>query len=160
MKAGTFKNERCQRSHSTIKGQSETQGHFQLKRLPAPIISCARLGRGDVTLTNNKGFTLIETIVAASLLMVIITTLIPAANLLMSERKAMEQKYTIVNELHSKLQSSLWNNRHPSNFVKEIDGTKATFSFATERDLLKGCVTWTNAQKREDEFCLYGYPYK
>ncbi|MFD2759408.1 prepilin-type N-terminal cleavage/methylation domain-containing protein [Lentibacillus juripiscarius] len=114
-------------------------------------------------MTNNKGFTLIETIVAASLLLMVVATLIPAANLLMNERMVLEQKHHIVKELHRELQSYLWDNKHPllpNDYMKKINGAEATFSFTTEEELMKGCVTWTNARKRESKFCLYGYPDK
>ncbi|TMN20960.1 type II secretion system protein [Lentibacillus cibarius] len=112
---------------------------------------------------NNKGFTLIETIVATSLVMMVIVSLIPAVNILSKERMSLQQKRSISNELHSELQSYVWTDRHPRlpvHFVKEIKGVRAVFSFTAERELLKGCVTWTNAQKREEKLCLYGYPAK
>ncbi|GAA0443393.1 hypothetical protein GCM10008983_20760 [Lentibacillus halophilus] len=109
----------------------------------------------------SNGFTLIETVVAASLLMMIITSLIPATDLLMKERMVQQQKRSIVNELHSELQTYLWNGNHPplpNESTKRIKGTEAIFSFTKEAQLIKGCVTWTNAQKRGDTSCLYGYP--
>lgn len=109
---------------------------------------------------NNKGFSLIESLVAASLLMMIITTLIPAANLLLNERESLQQKRHMINELHRELQPFLWEAEYdlPHHFSKTVNGTKVDFRFTNEDHLLKGCVTWNNATNRTDRFCLYGYP--
>lgn len=36
--------------------------------------------------------------------------------------------------------------------MKKINGAEATFSFTTEEELMKGCVTWTNARKEKVNF--------
>ncbi|GAB4073461.1 hypothetical protein GCM10028778_09660 [Barrientosiimonas marina] len=74
----------------------------------------------------------------------------------------MQQKQTIHNELHHELQPFVWEEDPslPHTLSKTIKETEAFFQFTTENDLVKGCVTWENASKRTDQFCLYGYPEK
>ncbi|SFA71187.1 hypothetical protein SAMN04488072_101174 [Lentibacillus halodurans] len=111
---------------------------------------------------NSKGFSLIESLVAASLLMMIITTLIPATNLLLNERESLKQKRIMTNELHSELQPFIWEeeNNLPQRWFKMVNGSEAEFRFTSEDNLLKGCVIWNNAKNKTDQFCLYGNPDK
>ncbi|WP_176447378.1 prepilin-type N-terminal cleavage/methylation domain-containing protein [Lentibacillus sp. CBA3610] len=109
---------------------------------------------------NSKGFSLIEALVAASLLMMMITTLIPATNLLLNERENLRQKRYMINELQHELQPFLWEASHdlPHRFLKTVDGSEAEFRMTPDGKLVKGCVTWSNVKNRTEEFCLYGYP--
>ncbi|WP_010530981.1 type II secretion system protein [Lentibacillus jeotgali] len=113
-------------------------------------------------MTNSNGFSMIEALVAASLLMVIITTLIPLASLLLNERESLQQKQNISSELHHQLQPFLREEQPslPHHLFKTVDGTKAEFQFTNEGKLLKGCARWKNANERKGQFCLYGYPEK
>lgn len=92
--------------------------------------------------------------------MMMITTLIPATNLLLNERASLQQKNHMVNELHDELHFYLRGAQHnlPYRFFKTVDGSKAEFLMTSEDELLKGCVTWSNAKNKTEEFCLYGYP--
>jgi len=113
-------------------------------------------------LSNSKGFSMIEALVAASLLMMIITTLIPLTNLLLKEREALQQKRAIINELHHDMQPFLWDKQLdlPHRLLKTVYGSEAKFRFTAEGNLLKGCATWDNANDRPNRFCLYGYTEK
>ncbi|GGK03240.1 hypothetical protein GCM10007063_26810 [Lentibacillus kapialis] len=108
---------------------------------------------------NSNGFSLIESLVAASLLMMVITTVIPLTSLLLHERETLQQKQNISGELHHQLQTFLREEQTnlPHRLLKTIDGTEAEFRFIAESNLVKGCATWKNANERESQFCLYGY---
>jgi len=113
-------------------------------------------------LTNSNGFSMIEALVAASLLMMIITNLIPLTSLILNERESLQQKQNISSELHNQLQDFLWEEQTslPHRLLKTVDGTEAEFRFTTKGNLLKGCATWKNANERNGQFCLYGHPEK
>lgn len=114
------------------------------------------------TLLNNKGFSLIESLVAVTLLMVMISTLIPITNTLIHEREVLHQKRLIGNQLHDELQPHLWDgqNRIPIKYSKKFNATTLNYKFSTENKLLKGCVTWENVKNKTNQICLYGYSAK
>ncbi|MFD1363066.1 prepilin-type N-terminal cleavage/methylation domain-containing protein [Lentibacillus salinarum] len=109
---------------------------------------------------NSKGFSLIESLAAVSLLMMIIATIIPASSLLLNEREVLQQKRHMIHQLHLELQPFLRESTKavPNDFSKIVNGSEATFRFVAEDNLLKGCVIWDNDRNRTDQFCLYGYP--
>ncbi|MBP1950357.1 type II secretion system protein [Virgibacillus litoralis] len=111
---------------------------------------------------NNKGFSLIESLVAVTLLMIMISTLIPITNLLIYEREVLHQKRLFGNELHAELQPYLWDDQAsiPTEYSKEVNETKLIFTFSAENKLLKGCVEWKNVKNKTDQICLYGYSAK
>ncbi|WP_167751332.1 type II secretion system protein [Lentibacillus salicampi] len=111
---------------------------------------------------NSKGFTMIEALVAASVLMMVISTLVPLTSLLLNERENLQQKREMANELHNELQPFLRENKRPlpQRLQKTVDGDEAEFRFTAENNLLKGCVSWENVNDRANQFCLYGYPEK
>lgn len=105
---------------------------------------------------------MIEALVAASVLMMVISTLVPLTSLLLNERENLQQKREMANELHNELQPFLRENKRPfpQRLQKTVDGDEAEFRFTAENNLLKGCVSWENVNDRANQFCLYGYPEK
>lgn len=120
------------------------------------------MGKGGAILLNNKGFSLIESLVAVTLLMMMISTLIPITNLLIYEREILHQKRLFGNELHAELQPYLWDGQDsiPTEYFKTVNETKLKFIFLAENQLLKGCVEWKNVKNKTNQICLYGYSAK
>lgn len=117
--------------------------------------------RGAI-LQNNKGFTLIEVLIASSIIVMIATTIVPIASLLLHEREVLSDRRIITSRLHDELQRFLWEERiaPPSTFTKSIRSTPVRFYFSYEEELIKGCVEWENVKKNNEALCLYGIPEK
>ena len=113
----------------------------------------------DIFVNNHKGFTLLEVLVATTIIFMLITTLIPLTTLLTKERKLASENLILANMLHDELQPFLWNNKSaPKQFQKKVNSKKVIFSFTREDDFIKGCVKWTNVKNKGDSICLYGLP--
>jgi len=123
-----------------------------------PIISFSRLEKGDAILSKSNGFTLVEVLVAASIILMMVTTLLPISLLLYQERLVLSDQRTIHSQLHDELQPFLWTEQLglPVTYYKNVHSIQLQFIFEREGDFIKGCVQWENARKANDEFCLYG----
>ncbi|WP_175631899.1 competence type IV pilus minor pilin ComGE [Virgibacillus siamensis] len=109
---------------------------------------------------NSKGFSLIETLVALSILLAVITAIIPIKTRIMMERDVLDQKRAVLNTLHEELQDYLWSGASMQNqsYTINVDGSPVRIHFTTENSYLKGCAEWKNVKNKQDESCLYGYP--
>lgn len=118
--------------------------------------------KAGVILINNKGFSLIETLVALSIIMMVTTTMIPITTLLMAERDVLEEKRILSTMLHDELQYYLWSEDAtiPASYDKKVNGTVASLHFSSDKSLLKGCVKWGNVKNKQEEICLYGYRFR
>ncbi|WP_165769131.1 type II secretion system protein [Virgibacillus profundi] len=110
----------------------------------------------------NNGFTLIEVLVATSILMVAVSVIVPIIVLLNEEQQILSDRRVLAYRLHDELQPYIWeeNLSSPSLFHETIQNKNATFHFTKENDYIKGCVTWENVKKKDESFCLYGLPQK
>lgn len=110
----------------------------------------------------SDGFTLIEVLIATSLLMFIISTFVPIFSLLNNERIILSDRRTITSQLHDELQAFLWDDPNviPVHFTKNSKHKKISFDFTKEKNLIKGCANWENVKKSKETICLYGYPQK
>jgi len=108
----------------------------------------------------SNGFTIIEVIVASTILMTVITTMVPIISILEKEQNILSERRVITHQLHDELQPYLWGDNLSSNteFTKVINKQTVTFHFLKENDYLKGCVRWENGRKRNETVCLYGLP--
>lgn len=113
-------------------------------------------------LQNNKGFSLIETLVALSILVTVISTFIPIKSIIMVERDVLHQKQQVINSLHEELQTILvHSDTIPiASYTIHVDKTPVTIRFTEEKSLLKGCAEWKNAKNKQEQSCLYGYQSK
>ncbi|GAA0602519.1 hypothetical protein GCM10009001_19340 [Virgibacillus siamensis] len=111
---------------------------------------------------NTKGFSLIETLVALSILVTVITTFIPIKTTIMLHRDILHQKQEILNSLHEELQFSLQNNVSDpiKPYTVHVDNTPVAIHFTVEESLLKGCAEWKNVKNKQQQSCLYGYQTK
>lgn len=116
------------------------------------------LVKGGTILLNNRGFTLLEVLVASSIVLMLITTILPISSLLEQERVVLSERRALASKLHDALQPFLWNDQHlPFNYSDKINEVDVTFYFVYEGDDVKGCVNWENARDKIETICLYGF---
>ncbi|MEC2158425.1 prepilin-type N-terminal cleavage/methylation domain-containing protein [Virgibacillus halodenitrificans] len=107
----------------------------------------------------NNGFTLVEVIISASILMTVVTTIFPLLHIITTEKIILSDRRTIVDRLHDEMQPFLLvSKKTPYESVKNINQKLVTFTFVLERNYIKGCVVWENAKKKKESHCLYGLP--
>lgn len=112
---------------------------------------------------NNKGFTLIEVLIASSILFIIIMTVVPIKSLLTSERRLLSDRYDYTARLHEELQFYLWeeDKQLPISYEQKLKQKTILFQFTkVSSELIKGCVEWKNVRDKNEKTCLYGYPQK
>lgn len=111
----------------------------------------------DVTLSN-KGYVLIDSLVAAAIIMMLIYTIIPIASLLTHEKEFLSEKRHISTLLYDEMQLFITNqNSLPAKYDKKFREKTISFHFDHQNEaMIKGCVTWENMNERKEEFCLYG----
>lgn len=105
---------------------------------------------------NNKGFSLIEVLVANSILLVLLVTFIPIYTTITYEQAVLKNRLMITSALHDELQPIIWQVADMENYSKRINKQSVAFSFMLEDQYIKGCANWLNKQDREEEVCLYG----
>lgn len=117
-------------------------------------------GKVGFILLNNKGFTLIEVIIASSILFTVITTLAPLVTIIKYERHTLNEKRIISSYLHDELQEFLWkkNNPVPHSTVESVKYIDVKLSFTRESNYIKGCASWKNVKDKQEVICLYGVP--
>ncbi|GAB3791359.1 hypothetical protein [Virgibacillus kimchii] len=110
----------------------------------------------------SNGFSFIEILIAASLLMTFVSIIVPIISLVQTEREVLSERRNFTLKLHDELQSFLWmdDTALPSNFAETLQQKEIEFSFKSENGFVKGCAEWQNAKKENESFCLYGYPKK
>lgn len=109
-------------------------------------------------LSKNNGFSVVEVLVSASVILMLMTTIIPVTSLLEKERTVLGDRRIFVNRLHDELQPFLWSDlSFPATYLILINQTDVTFNFTRKENYVKGCATWENARKKRETFCLYGY---
>lgn len=109
---------------------------------------------------NDKGFTLIEALVAMSIIMMLMATIIPIDIFIKQERRTLYERRIIVAYLHDTLQHIVWNHDDLNSNVRLVNGKHVTVHYTNEMGLIKGCATWENAKQQKETKCLYGYKRK
>jgi|GEM_PF-1931830 len=116
-----------------------------------------RLAKAGIILKNDNGFSLIEALVAMSILMVLVATVIPIDSLIRSERKTLEDKRHISFELHDKMQNIIWEDEISPSHSIEINNRVVSFEFSETAGLVQGCARWSDKNEEQKEICLFGY---
>ncbi|MFA1821547.1 type II secretion system protein [Virgibacillus oceani] len=106
----------------------------------------------------NEGFTLIEVLIATTILMTVVTTAVPIISMVQSERQVLSERRTISLKVHDELQQFLWleDITLPTAYSETIHEKAVQFTFKKENEYVKGCAEWQNAKRRSESFCLYG----
>lgn len=110
-------------------------------------------------LSNNRGFTLTEVLVAFSIIMLLVTTFLPIGSIIRKESIVLSERRKISSVLHDELQYFLWEEKIESSvsYFKKITNREVEFRFIPEGELIKGCAKWESIKEKEELFCLYGY---
>lgn len=111
-------------------------------------------------MSKNRGFTLVEVLVAFSILMVIFTTFIPINSILQKNTVVLSERRIISSKLHDELQVVLWDKKIESmqSFTQLVQGRPVKFKFTVENELIKGCAEWENVKHDKERLCLFGHP--
>lgn len=105
----------------------------------------------------NNGFSFIEVLVAFSIVMMLVLTILPMISLIRQEEAILSDRRYISNRLHDDLQSVIWNTDPvPSTYSEIIRSNDVRFTFTKEQQFIKGCGYWKNIKKRAEKVCLYG----
>jgi type II secretory pathway pseudopilin PulG len=108
-------------------------------------------------LKNSNGFTITEALVSFSIIMVLCITLLPLSSFVSQERNVLSQKRIVIYQLHDELQTALWDGINENIIQRNVGSVSVTIKFsASEGGVIKGCATWVNNRKRQEEVCLYG----
>lgn len=106
---------------------------------------------------SNKAFSLIEVLVAKSIIFILLATFIPIYTTISFERAVLKDRIAITSAVHDELQQKIW--------IKSTDFESVTISknnetvhihFTKEHSFIKACATWINKRGRKEERCLYG----
>ncbi|UJL44840.1 type II secretion system protein [Virgibacillus sp. NKC19-16] len=110
----------------------------------------------------NNGFTLIEVLVASSVLMMVISTVVPIISLITEHQSLLSDRRTFNYYLHDELQPYLHQQETalPTNYSETIHNKTVTFEFQMVNELVKGCAEWQNVKNNNEVICLYGYREK
>ncbi len=112
---------------------------------------------GNITLSNNNGFTLIEVLLAFMIVFIVITTIVPIVSLIEYERTILSDRRTYTHVLHDELQPYLWESKAtPDTYTKKFAANEVTFQFSKREHLVKGCAHWKNVKQTNEKICLYG----
>lgn len=124
-----------------------------------PITLYFHLERGELQLFNNKGFTLIEVLIATTILLLTVSIVFPLTSLLHQERKVLRERRIASAYLHDELQLYLWTETVlPATYTQTRQYIPFRFHFTNEDEWLKGCISWENARQTDETICLYGLP--
>jgi len=108
----------------------------------------------------NKGFTLIEVLVAKSIIITLLLTFIPIYSTITYEQHILETRLLATSTLHDELMLYEKDERKEKSFTTNVNNESVTIRFTNQSKYIKGCATWTNIKKRKEEICLYGYNEK
>lgn len=109
---------------------------------------------------NNNGFTLIEVLVATSIILMLVATIVPVSTLVQVEKKILFDRRIILLALHDDLQETIWGDRKIENKQQNINHHIVEIYYSVDNKLIKGCASWENEKKKEETVCLYGYREK
>src|SRR5690625_5299543 len=109
---------------------------------------------------NNKGFSLIEVLVAKSIIFVLLATFIPLYTTILKEQAVLKDRLTITSTLHDELQLILWNNESMRGDMTRINSLPVHFTFTHEKRYIKGCASWQKKQETKEKKSLYGLEEK
>lgn len=110
---------------------------------------------------NRNGFSLIEVLIASSIVFTTIATFMPIISTLDTEQKVLSDRRKLAYLLHDELQEFIWNSdmKLPVTFTQTIDSSmEVQFEFLLENEFIKGCVEWNNAKNTNEQLCIYGLP--
>lgn len=109
-------------------------------------------------LRGNNGFTLLETIIATTIIFIIIAVSYQVNSHIKMEQKVMEDRRAISYAVHGELLLYIYNKKN-SDLSKDIvyKEVSLTVSFIYNKGLIKACTRFENIMEREEVICLHGW---
>lgn len=116
------------------------------------------MGKVDFILMNKNGFFWIETLVSLSIVMIVVSVIIPLHATIKQEKRVLHDRTIISLYLFDELQNTLFiqSDKSERTQSKNISNRHVTITFNRENELIKGCVNWENVKGRSESLCLYG----
>lgn len=107
----------------------------------------------------SNGFTLIEVLIAASILFIVTSIVMPASLLLHQERLIMRDQRMISAMLHDEIQMFIDTDEPNKQFKYEKQAHNKTlqFEFRIKDNFINACVMWTNVKEDEETLCYDAY---
>lgn len=97
-------------------------------------------------------------LIALSLTMMLVVTVLPIYQLLQTERVILNNRLMIQSKLHDLLLDKLYKREGTSEDKLIINHLQIPVIFQTNNGIVKGCAQWTNEKGRDEKLCLYGIP--
>ena len=84
--------------------------------------------------------------------------IVPSIITIEQEKRILFDRRIITNLLHDELQTILVENKiNPENsYQANYKGLLVFYHFTSEQELIKGCATWENIKKVNEDICFYG----
>jgi len=99
----------------------------------------------------------VEVLIASSIFLSIIITLIPIAAIVKQEQNMLKIKREAVLMLHDELQDFLWKDTSlPATIERDVKNTQVIFHFEKEGKYVKGCTDIEARKGKQETICLYG----
>lgn len=109
----------------------------------------------------SDGFSVIELLVAKSIIFILLATFIPIYTTISYERSVLSDRIAITSALHDELQLKVWQGMQgDTKITRVVNNEVIKISFSEEKQFIKGCAKWNNKQGREEVRCLYGLEEK
>lgn len=103
-----------------------------------------------------NGFTLIETLMAVTVLFLSLLLIVPSFVLVQQERKMLYTEIDMIDSLRSELNDpNSQDMQLPYEMSITLSGNDAHFHFTKDGNFKKGCAKWETNQSKEKTFCLY-----
>jgi len=110
----------------------------------------------------SDGFSMIELLIAKSIIFILLATFIPIYTTISYERAVLSDRIAVTSTLHDELQLKVWQEGIQSNtkITRMVNNEVINITFSKEKRFIKGCAKWNNKQGREEVHCLYGLEEK
>lgn len=106
---------------------------------------------------NQKGFSMIEMLMAWSLMMLLVGTALPIQQLLQVEKQVLKNRHTVQMALHHQLTEQLTADvPEMADTNIQIGHQDVQISYEEKVNYLEGCARWANEKKQNEKVCLYG----
>ncbi|MGP4067742.1 prepilin-type N-terminal cleavage/methylation domain-containing protein [Halobacillus sp. B29] len=104
---------------------------------------------------NSSGFTLVETITALSLLLCLITFLLPSLSHIRLLQKDLANERIAISYLHEELHSLSYTKPHLPSVHLGYEESPFQIQFVEKSNLVEGCITWKTHLRKIKKVCLY-----
>lgn len=106
----------------------------------------------------SNGFILIDSLFSFSLVLLLVFSLTPILSIIQKERHNLSEKMKVASLLHDELQDFILqeNPELPKSYTVFLKEKEIHIHLQNYKSpFIKGCASWLNLAKREDEICFY-----